>query len=363
MTKGLAVALFGNFMATNFVEATTDVSRLDDEGWWAVTHSFEGEFQAFRFSDLQPLNLVKLAELGHNFSHDPIEISSWTSSMSMTEYVDAVENVRQDIARGWVYQANLCRVLSAPLERDLNVVALWNLLSEHNPAPYLSALQVPAELSGLANDVRVVSASPELFLSRKIQTLRTSPIKGTARVASELLEKDQTENIMIVDLVRNDLGQVCESGSVRVVDLLRIEQHPGLVHLVSDVEGTLPVGTEWNKIFGALLPPGSVSGAPKSSALEVIQRLENGTRGIYCGGFGWVNADEQTAELAVGIRTFWQGVQTGVNSLHFGTGAGITWSSDPIGEWHETELKASRLLPIAAMSSNNNIQPSSNPNR
>jgi para-aminobenzoate synthetase component 1 len=132
--------------------------------------------------------------------------------------------------------------------------------------------------------------------------------------------------------------------------------------LVSDVEGTLPINTGWIKIFAALLPPGSVSGAPKSSALEVIQRLENGSRGIYCGGFGWVDADDQTAELAVGIRTFWQGLQASTKSLHFGTGAGITWSSDPIGEWHETELKASRLLSVAAMSSDKFVQPSFDPN-
>ena len=355
MNQGLAVAIFGNFMATNFVEATTDVNRLDDEGWWAVAQTFEGEFQAFRFSEIEPINLEKLADLGHDLSHNAVTVQSWTSSMSRSEYVDAVENIRQDIARGWVYQANLCRVLSAPLETDLNVVAFWKLLAEHNPAPYLSALQVPASLSGLATDVRIVSASPELFLSRQDQVLRSSPIKGTARVASELLEKDQTENIMIVDLVRNDLGQVCESGSVKVVDLLRLEEHPGLVHLVSDVEGTLPVESGWREIFAALTPPGSVSGAPKSSALEVIERLENGSRGIYCGGFGWVNADNKSAELAVGIRTFWQGILAGSKSLNFGTGAGITWASDPAGEWQETELKAERLLSIAAMSSDSNI--------
>ncbi len=351
MNQGLAVAIFGNYMATNFVEATTDVARLEGEGWWAVTHTFEGDFQAFRFSDVQPLNLEKLIELGHDMSHAAIEVQDWVSSMSMTEYVDAVESIRQDIARGWVYQANLCRVLRAPIAQDLNVVALWSLLAEHNPAPYLSALQVPATLSGLATDVRIVSASPELFLSRKQQVLRSSPIKGTAKVASDLLEKDQTENIMIVDLIRNDLGQVCESGSVKVVDLLRLEQHPGLVHLVSDVEGTLPTNTGWSEIFSALLPPGSVSGAPKSSALEVIERLENCSREIYCGGFGWINADERTAELAVGIRTFWQNTSVDTKFINFGTGAGITWASDPNGEWHETELKAARLLSVAAMTS------------
>jgi para-aminobenzoate synthetase component 1 len=350
MSQGLAVAIFGSYMATEFIEATTDPNRLDDAGWWAVAQSFEGDFQAFRFGNPEPIDLNKLVELGHDFMHDSVAINSWTSSLSMKQYVDAVESIRQDIARGWVYQANLCRVLSAPLETDLNVVALWKLLAEHNPAPYLSALQVPAALSGFASDLRIVSASPELFVSRKNQVLRSSPIKGTARVASELLEKDQTENIMIVDLIRNDLGQVCQFGSVKVVDLLRMEEHPGLVHLVSDVEGTLPSDVGWQKIFKALSPPGSVSGAPKSSALEVIQRLENSARGIYCGGFGWVNAENKTAELAVGIRTFWQGTTAGSKSVHFGTGAGITWASDPEGEWHETELKASRLLSVAAMS-------------
>jgi len=359
MSQGLAVAIFGNYMATNFVEATTDVTRLDEAGWWAVTHTFEGEFQAFRFDDLAPLNLEKLVELGHDLAHDPIDLGGWSSSMSKSEYLEAVESIRQDIARGWVYQANLCRVLTAPMVADLNVVALWKLLSQHNPAPYLSTLQVPAELSGLSQDVRIVSASPELFVSRKDQVLRSSPIKGTAKVASELLEKDQTENIMIVDLVRNDLGQVCESGSVKVVELLRLEEHPGLVHLVSDVEGTLPPTSGWLKIFSALTPPGSVSGAPKSSALEVIARLEPGSRGIYCGGFGWVDADNRTAELAVGIRTFWQDSSAGTKTLNFGTGAGITWASDPTGEWDETELKASRLLAIAAMSSGDTLTSSS----
>jgi para-aminobenzoate synthetase component 1 len=355
MSQGLAVAIFGNYMATNFIEATTDPSRLDDAGWWAVAQTFEGEFQAFRFEEPEPLDLNKLAELGHDLSHDSVGINTWTSSMSMQQYEDAVESIRQDIARGWVYQANLCRVLSAPLATDLNVVALWKLLAEHNPAPHLSALQVPASLSGFASDIRIVSASPELFVSRKNQVLRSSPIKGTARIASELLEKDQTENIMIVDLIRNDLGQVCHSGSVKVVDLLRLEEHPGLVHLVSDVEGTLPTEVGWQEILKALSPPGSVSGAPKSSALEVIQRLEKSARGIYCGGFGWVNADNKTAELAVGIRTFWQDTRAGSKSLHFGTGAGITWASDPEGEWHETELKASHLLSIAAMSLDANV--------
>ena len=351
MTQGHAIAIFGNQMATQFVEATTDINALNDGGWWAVTQTFEGEFAAFRFESVQPLDLELLMKLetsaGKNYSGTATD--SWTSSMSQQQYTDAVESIKTDIARGWVYQANLCRVLSAPLTSDLDVLGLYKLLAQHNPAPYLSALMVPKSQSGFEHDVRIVSASPELFISRKGQVLRSSPIKGTARIESELLAKDQAENIMIVDLIRNDLGQVCESGSVQVLDLLRIEQHPGLVHLVSDIEGTLPSNIAWQEILSALSPPGSVSGAPKSSALEVIRRLEKVPREIYCGGFGWIDVDRDQAQLAVGIRTFWQSETATERRINFGTGAGITWDSDPLGEWHETQLKASRLLDIAAM--------------
>ena len=351
MTQGHAIAVFGNQMATKFVEATTDINALNDGGWWAVTQTFEGEFAAFRFESVQPLDLDLLREWetsdGKNYSG--IATDSWVSSMSQQQYTEAVESIKSDIARGWVYQANLCRVLSAPLTSDLDVLGLYKLLAQHNPAPYLSALMVPKSQSGFEHDVRIVSASPELFISRKGQVLRSSPIKGTARIESELLAKDQAENIMIVDLIRNDLGQVCESGSVQVLDLLRIEQHPGLVHLVSDIEGTLPSNIDWQAILSALSPPGSVSGAPKSSALEVIRRLEKVPREIYCGGFGWIDVDQDQAQLAVGIRTFWQSETATERKINFGTGAGITWDSDPLGEWHETQLKASRLLDIAAM--------------
>lgn len=351
MTTGHAIALFGDHMATDLVEATTDINRLDSGGWWAVTQTFEGDFAAFRFGNVQPIDFEVISELGIEAAdnYQGVPLNSWNSCMSQQQYIQAVDAIKADIAKGWVYQANLCRVLSAPLTSDLGVLGLYKLLSKHNPAPYLSALLVPKSISGFGSDVRIVSASPELFISRNAQVLRSSPIKGTARVAAELLEKDQAENIMIVDLIRNDLGQVCEAGSVQVIDLLRLEQHPGLVHLVSDVEGTLPDKVNWQDIFSAMSPPGSVSGAPKSSALEVIQRLEKAPREIYCGGFGWIDVDQNTAQIAVGIRTFWQSEVANQRFINFGTGAGITWDSDPLGEWHETSLKASRLLDIAAM--------------
>ncbi len=145
---------------------------------------------------------------------------------------------------------------------------------------------------------------------------------------------------MIVDLMRNDLGMICKSGSVEVTQLLYSQDHPGLQHLVSDVEGDLFDGISWRDIFRAVSPPGSVSGAPKSSALSTISDNEN-PRGPYCGALGWVQGD--LAELSVAIRIFWKN-----EKIYFGTGAGITFSSDSQQEWEETELKASRLVKIAA---------------
>jgi para-aminobenzoate synthetase component 1 len=189
-----------------------------------------------------------------------------------------------------------------------------------------------------------VTASPELFLRRDGAGVASSPIKGTGRTEDDLLPKDVAENVMIVDLVRNDLSRVCETGSVAVDDLLAVEKHPGLVHLVSTVSGSLVADNGWPELIDATFPPGSVTGAPKSSALTTIDDLETAPRGPYCGAIGWVDADRQTAELAVGIRTFW--AEDGL--LKFGTGAGITWGSDPEREWAETELKAERLVGLAS---------------
>jgi len=146
-----------------------------------------------------------------------------------------------------------------------------------------------------------------------------------------------------VDLVRNDLSRVSRTGTVTVPTLLEVQEHPGLVHLVSYVEGDLVEGTGWADLVDAAFPPGSVTGAPKYSALRLIEGLEREERSYYCGAFGWVDADTGEAELAVAIRTFW--VDSG--TLKFGTGAGITWGSDAASEWRETELKASRLVEIA----------------
>ena len=230
------------------------------------------------------------------------------------------------------YQVNACRQLSVPIEGERTLRGLFSQILINNPAPWAAYLEIPG--------LNIASASPELFLKRTGECVRTSPIKGTQLPGqSHFGAKDIAENVMIVDLMRNDFGAICENGSVSVPRLLASEPHPGLVHLVSDIEGELRHGISWDEIISSLHPPGSISGAPKSSAISVIQNNEL-ARGPYCGTLGWVQG--KSCEISVAIRIFWKD-----DALRFGTGAGITWGSDPSDEWEETQLKARRLISIA----------------
>ncbi|MFE5336989.1 chorismate-binding protein [Isoptericola sp. NPDC056573] len=366
--------------AVECVDLSEQPERLDS-GLWFVVADFEadlgrdgvtrpgGRARAWRFADVGPAPAAG-GDGGRWRGPSP---SAWTSSLDRDAYVRAVATVRERVRRGDVYQVNVCRVLSAPLaasdapsgissgdaRRDIvepDAAALAARLAVGNPAPYAAAVHVPAA-SGL-DPVWVVSASPELYLSLDVPagaaggaaSLASGPIKGTARTPSGLTAKDRAENVMITDLVRNDLQRVCRPGTVEVSDLLAVEEHPGLVHLVSRVRGELLADApgRWARALEATFPPGSVSGAPKSSALRLIAELEPTARGPYCGAVGWVDGDAGRAELAVGIRTFWWEDAPGGGVLRFGTGAGITWGSDPAREWDETELKADRLVGLAS---------------
>lgn len=320
----------GGLHARGLRDLTTDLAALDGEGWWAVVVDYEGKVTCARFDDVRPAPLPPSGPW-----HGP-RPGDWRSSLDRAAYENGVERIRAYIEQGEVYQANLTRVLTAPLPSQASPLALANRLAEGNPARYAAVVDVP----GLC----VVSASPELYLSRDGDVVESHPIKGTGVTADDLLEKDYAENVMIVDLVRNDLGRVAAVGTVEVPALCALEEYPGSVHLVSTVRASLAPGIGWPELFAATFPPGSVTGAPKSSALRIINELEPEPRGPYCGAVGWVDADRRTAALAVGIRTFWITSQ----EIRFGTGAGITWGSDPEREWRETELKASRLIALAS---------------
>lgn len=318
------------------MDVTGDPGALESTGFWAVVADFEGRLTCARFRDVREEPVP--APVPGKWRGPAV--GDWTSSLDHAVYTAGVRRIREHIAAGEVYQANLCRVLTAPVAPDADVDALTALLARGNPAPYAGTIRLPE------HGVETATASPELFLRRHGRVIESGPIKGTGRTEADLLEKDYAENVMIVDLVRNDIGRVCATGSVSVPDLCAVEKHPGLVHLVSTVRGELRADIGWPELLDAAFPPGSVTGAPKSSALRIIDQLETAPRGPYCGGIGWVDADRGTGELAVGIRTFWIDRAEGV--LRFGTGAGITWGSEPEAEWRETELKAARLLAVAS---------------
>ncbi|MEU5715032.1 chorismate-binding protein [Streptomyces sp. NPDC020403] len=333
------MARFGGLVASGLQDVTSDPAALESSGFWAVCADFEGRLTCARFATVRA-EQVPFPVPGAWRGPAPRD---WTSSLDEDAYLAGVRRIREHIAAGEVYQANLCRVLSAPLpDPAADVDALTALLARGNPAPYAGTIRLPS------HGVEIATASPELFLRRDGRTVESGPIKGTGRTEDDLLEKDHAENVMIVDLVRNDLGRVCATGSVGVPELCVVEKHPGLVHLVSTVRGRLTDGAGWPELLTAAFPPGSVTGAPKSSALGIIEALETSPRGPYCGAVGWVDADRATAGLAVGIRTFWIDRTGQAPLLRFGTGAGITWGSDPRREWAETELKASRLLAVAS---------------
>ncbi len=370
--------------AVECVDLLREPERLTAGGTWFVVADFEaplgvdgsvhgdvggraGRARAWRFAEVEPAPPGGVAPAARWQGPAP---SAWRSSMDRETYQAAVAHVRDQVRAGEVYQVNVCRMLSAPLPVvttpggvvEPDAAALAARLAAGNPAPHAAAVHVP-ESSGL-DPVWVVSASPELYLAlgendaedERATTVASGPIKGTAPTVDGLTGKDRAENVMITDLVRNDLQRVCRPGSVAVTDLLAVEEHPGLVHLVSRVRGTLSDTARgpdlWRRVLAATFPPGSVSGAPKSSALRLVAELEPVPRGPYCGAVGWIDADAGRAELAVGIRTFWwtadgaDGADGG--TLRFGTGAGITWGSDPAAEWAETELKAARLVGLAS---------------
>lgn len=257
-----------------------------------------------------------------------------------TDYLAGVERVVGRIRAGEVYQLNLCTRLSSEL-RGSSLELFVRTAGALRPA---YAAHLPT-----GPDEAVVSLSPERFLTVGDGIVTTSPIKGTTKQSEDpdgsLLRasrKDAAENVMITDLMRNDLSRVCVPGSVSVTGLLEVQQHPGVWHLVSTVTGRLAEGVSVGDLLAATFPPGSVSGAPKSSALRAIAVEEGFPRGAYTGAAGLVTVDER-AELSVLIRTF----EVSGSRVELGVGGGITVDSVPVLEWRECLHKAEPLARAA----------------
>lgn len=271
--------------------------------------------------------------------------ATFRSGTPRSAWLGQVEAVREAIGRGEIYQANLARRLEAPFAGD--PWPLFRRLRTGDPALFAGYLDLGAS-PATGRPRALLSASPEPFLAVDAAGgVSTDPIKGTRprgrtrdedrALARELLAspKDQAENVMIVDVLRNDLGRVCEPGSVRVPRLLRLERTAAVQHLVTTVTGRLAAGRDAFDLLAAAFPGGSITGAPKLRAMELIEGLEPVRRGPYCGAMCWIGPDGRLGSSIL-IRTF---VADGERlTLH--VGGGITWRSDAAAEWHETVAKA-----------------------
>lgn len=302
-------------------------------------------------------------KLRANISDLNFEISDQTpilsSNFTRSTYIETVRSIQERIRCGDTYQTNLTQQITAELPPDRTPSSVFARLRRDHPAPFAAFIA--------RNDSTVISASPERFFkcqsvsegdspTLSFERITTSPIKGTrkrgktseedAALRNELLasKKDRAENTMIVDLLRNDLGRVCEYGSVEVEKLCEIEEHPSLFHLVSTVAGNLRPGTKFSDILKALFPCGSITGAPKISTMRIIDDIEPSSRGLSMGAIGYHIPRgfelEPTLDLSVAIRTMVIRDQTAT----FNVGGGIVIDSDPESEYEETLTKAKALL-------------------
>jgi para-aminobenzoate synthetase component 1 len=264
------------------------------------------------------------------------------SSFTHQGYLNAVNRVREYILAGDIFQANISQRFQAPLREE--PYALYLRLRHRNPSPFAAYLGF--------GDLAVMSASPERFLLlEESRLVETRPIKGTrprglgpmhdaalGRALAES-EKDRAENVMIVDLLRNDLSRVCRPGTVRVPELFAIEHHPTVHHLVSTVLGELEPNVDAVDLLRATFPGGSITGAPKVRAMEIIAELEPTQRGVYCGSIGYLSSTG-TMDTSIVIRTY----LALRGQVYFQAGGGIVADSDPELEYRETLDKARGLI-------------------
>lgn len=268
------------------------------------------------------------------------------SNFTRANYLDAVETIKEQIRSGNTYQTNLTRQISVDASDAPN--AIFHRLRRDHPAPFSAFLRRP--------DSTVISASPERFFRIEDGFISASPIKGTRprgttpaddqRLRNELLSsrKDRAENTMIVDLLRNDLGRVCEFGTVEVESLCEIEELPSLFHMVSTIRGRLKQDTKFSDMLRALFPCGSITGAPKISTMRIIDEIERTARGLSMGAIGcFIPASfgiSEAIDLSVAIRTMV--IRDGIAT--FNVGGGIVIDSNPEKEWDETVVKSKALL-------------------
>jgi para-aminobenzoate synthetase/4-amino-4-deoxychorismate lyase len=347
--------------------AFSEVSRAVDDGLWAAGYvayeaapAFDSAFRVVEPSDehgFVELPVLWFGLFGERVAAEPFgprsiypapyNVSGWTPEVTPDEYAAAVEAIHAHIAAGDTYQVNLTFPLGAAVSGE--VAELYRDLVLAQRGAYGVHLDT--------GRFQVLSASPERFFRLAEGRIDLRPMKGTIRrgrwpaedaaLASRLRdsEKDRAENLMIVDLLRNDLGRIATFGSVNVESLLVAERYETVWQLTSDIAGRVDPSVRLYDVFSALFPSGSVTGAPKVRTMEIIADLEASPRGVYCGAVGYIEptADGQTrAEFNVAIRTVTIDAEEGL--ARYGVGGAVTWDSSPEGEYEEARLKAQLLI-------------------
>ncbi len=282
------------------------------------------------------------ASLSSALSNQPISIDEIHEEVA-SAFTAAVTQAKQLIEAGDIYQANLSRQWSCELDQQSRAADVYAHLRQANPAPFAGMLQLA--------DYAVVSSSPERLFSIRAGWLETRPIAGTrprhadatadAALVAELINtpKERAEHIMLIDLERNDLGRVCETGTVVVDELMVIESYQHVHHIVSNVKGKLKAEVSVVDVLQSLFPGGTITGCPKIRCMQVIEQIEQRQRGCYTGSMGYINHDGQV-DLNILIRT----LAVDGNHITFNAGAGIVADSNPQAELQETRHKAKGLI-------------------
>lgn len=276
-------------------------------------------------------------------SSSSYHVGNWKPNISRIEYDQNVAKIKNEIKQGNTYQVNYTIRLQADFQGD--DFAYYQRLSQSQKSDYSAYLNI--------GRYRILSASPELFFRRENNTLTTKPMKGTARrglniegdrIQKQFLfssDKNRAENLMIVDLLRNDLGRISKIGSVRVTKLFELEKYPTVYQMTSTIQSEIPPGTTLVEIFQALFPCGSITGAPKANTMKIIADFEQIAREVYCGAIGYLSPNGNTV-FNVPIRTVL--IDKELNTAQYGVGGGITWDSTSPDEYDEILAKSALLI-------------------
>lgn len=349
---GGALGLFGYDLGRRFerlpVKAAADIAVPDMAvgiyDWALLRNMATGDWQLVHWGDEAGLakRLAWLEQQQAKPAPAFALLGAWQSNMSRAEYGEKFARIQEYLAAGDCYQINLTQRFSAPYQGD--EWQAYCLLATANKAPFSAFIRLP--------ESALLSLSPERFLLLDGSHIETKPIKGTRprhpdpatdrQVARELAQadKDRSENLMIVDLLRNDIGRVSRPGSVSVPHLFAVESFPAVHHLVSTIHGELDARWQGVDLLRACFPGGSITGAPKIRAMEIIEELEPQRRNAYCGSIGYLSQHGRM-DTSICIRT----LIAEAGHLHCWAGGGIIADSDADSEYQETYDKVARILP------------------